>query len=117
METAVSSVARRLRRNINSISTLKRAADEHGVADVGNRGPHQVALVVDGRDLDARRGRLPQLGDHGVELAGNRQGVASQPAKDGHGDGVLSVGADRRGAVFVGDDDTAHVGHADRSGR
>ena len=110
----MSSVARTLRRNNSRIEHAEGAADEHRIADIGDRGPHQVALVVDLRDLDAGRGRLSQFRQQLVEPLGDRQGIAPQAAEDGYGHGVLAVRADPRGAVFVGNNGAAHVGHADR---
>ncbi len=114
IDNAAISVARTLFRNKKQDDTLKRPPIDDGVADVGDRGPDQQALVVDGLDLHAGRGTLGGVGQHVFKLARDGQGVAAQPAKDGQGHGVLAVGADRHRAVFVGDRHPAQVAEPDR---
>ena len=103
-----------LLRNKKRISDAQQAADDDGVADIGDRRPDQQALVVDRLDLDARRGALGGVGQHGLELARDGQGVAPQAAEDGQGHGVLAVGPDRHRPVLVPDRDPAQVAQPDR---
>ena len=55
---AAISVARQALEEHQQDQHAEQAADQDRVADVGDRGPHQMRLIVDRHDLDARRGRL-----------------------------------------------------------
>ena len=58
IDSAAIKVARQLFKNKKRITHAQAAADDDGVADVGDRGPDQQTLVVDRLDLDAGRCRL-----------------------------------------------------------
>ena len=90
------------------------AADDDGVADVGDGRLDQQPLIVDRPDGHAGRGRLRGVGEHDVQLARDLQRVAPQAAKDGERHGVLAVGADRHRPVLVRDGHPAQVAQPDR---
>ena len=91
-----------------------RAADEHRVANIVDRRAHQLALIVDRRDRDARRSRFSRFGQSIIQFLRNRQSVAAKSAKYGERHRVVAIAANCHAPVFVRNDDSADIPQANR---
>ena len=90
------------------------AADDDGVAHVGDRRLDEQPLIVDGMNRNSGRSALGGVGQHALQGTRDGQRIASQPAEYRQGDGVLAVGPDRHRPVLVSDRHAAEVAQADR---
>src|SRR6185437_12596404 len=92
-------------------------ADEDGVADAANGLADDGGLVVEGREGDAGRQRLLEVGHFGVDLVGDGHGVAQGLAVDRQQHGGLAVGIHQRVDGLDRGRDRGDVGDADGSAR
>ena len=92
-------------------------ADGDGFGQALRRGVDQLALVVPGRDLDARRRRAPRIGEHLGDRLDDANGVAAGLLIDLDQHRVVAIGGDphelrRAGQSHAGDVADAHDGPA-----